>query len=172
MRISELLVGTVIGASVVALVGIARSANANDRAEDTQTIKTIEHTIQRRRLSTNLMSYCDKDIVLYDFFPPLEYKGFDTARAHEESTFFARAKDTKADFLKLELEADDKLGVARRNPTHFLDARWETERRNLASDGCVSEDQRCVETDSRSHFCSDRPKASQAQMNLCLNKES
>ena len=53
MRISELLVGTVIGASVVALVGIARSANANDRAEDTQTIKTIEHTIQRRRLLTS-----------------------------------------------------------------------------------------------------------------------
>ena len=112
MRISELLASTVIGASV-AVLGITLSANANDTAQDVQRIKAIEHRIAEATTTDQLMSYFDKDIVLYDFVPPLKYEGFEAVRAHEESIFFSKAKDIKAQFLDLDVVVEGKLGVAR-----------------------------------------------------------
>ena len=112
MRIFELLAGIGIGASLVAF-SIALSANASDNTQDVQRIKAIEHKIVEATTTDQMMSYCDKDIVMYDFVPPLKYEGFEAVRAHEASIFFSKAKDIKAEFLDLDVVVDGNLGVAR-----------------------------------------------------------
>jgi ketosteroid isomerase-like protein len=112
MRICKLLASTVIGASV-AVFCIGLNANADDGAQDVQRIKAIEHKIAEAKTTDQLMSYFDKDIVLYDFVPPLKYEGFEAVRAHEESIFFSKAKNIKVEFLDLDVIVDGKLGVAR-----------------------------------------------------------
>jgi ketosteroid isomerase-like protein len=170
MRSSKLLASTVIGASVAVLVVL--SANANDRASDVQRIKAIEHRIAAATTTDQLMAYFDKDIVLYDFVPPLKYEGFEAVRAHEESIFFSKAKNIKAEFLDLDVIVDGKLGVAR-SIQHFSwtedgkpkEGTWRgTDIYKKTTDGWkIIHAHTSVPID---------PKTGQAQMNLSLNPQN
>jgi ketosteroid isomerase-like protein len=59
------------------------------------------------------MKYFDeKDIVLYDFVPGLQYKGATAVRGDEDN-FFSNAKDVKGEFVELVVVTDGKMGMAR-----------------------------------------------------------
>jgi ketosteroid isomerase-like protein len=54
----------------------------------------------------------EKEFVLYDFMPPLQYKGASEIRAHFDE-FFNTAEDVKGEFVELVVVADGTLGIAR-----------------------------------------------------------
>ena len=62
--------------------------------------------------AASLGCFDENDIVLYDFIPPLEYKG-DKAVRGDLDNFFNNAKDVKGEFVELQVVSDGKLGVAR-----------------------------------------------------------
>lgn len=51
-------------------------------------------------------------MVLYDFLPPIEYDGAKAVRAHLND-FFNNATDIKAEFIKINIITDGKLGIVR-----------------------------------------------------------
>ncbi len=56
------------------------------------------------------MQYVDKDVVVYDLAPPMEYDGAEAVRAHMDE-FFSHAKDVKAEFVKIKILTDGKFGI-------------------------------------------------------------
>ena len=62
--------------------------------------------------AASLGCFDENDIVLYDFIPPLEYKG-DKAVRGDLDNFFNNAKNVKGEFVELQVVSDGKLGVAR-----------------------------------------------------------
>jgi ketosteroid isomerase-like protein len=101
--------------TIVSVAGLAWSvsfyANAAGSAKDE--ITAVENKLIAATSTAQVMEHVDdKDIVLYDFVPPLQYKGASAVRSHFD-TGFQDAKDLKGDFVELEVVADDKLGTAR-----------------------------------------------------------
>ena len=108
--------GFTIGA-IVAMAGLIMSLSVNARAEgsakDEKAIKDIENKIISATSTDEVMKYYDQeDIDLYDFVPPLQYKGA-TAVHGDLDNFFNNAKDVKGNFVELVVVADAKLGMAR-----------------------------------------------------------
>jgi ketosteroid isomerase-like protein len=102
-----IVIGTVLA------LGLSLGASAADFTNDEATIKKIEHEIADATTIDQFMRHIDKDAVLYDFVPPLSYKGATAIRQHEEALFFGKAKDIKAEFLELVVTTDGKLALAR-----------------------------------------------------------
>jgi ketosteroid isomerase-like protein len=103
------MIGTIVGVAGLAL-SFSFYANAAGSAKDE--ITAVEHKLIAATSTAQFMEHVDdKDIVLYDFVPPLQYKGASAVRSHLD-TVFQDAKDLKGAFVELEVVADDKLGVA------------------------------------------------------------
>jgi ketosteroid isomerase-like protein len=108
--------GLTMGA-IVAVAGLVLSlsvnANAAGSAKDEKAIKEVENKIISATSTDEVMKYYDQnDIDLYDFVPPLQYKG--AAAVHADlDNFFNDAKDVKGEFLDLVVVTDGKLGMAR-----------------------------------------------------------
>jgi ketosteroid isomerase-like protein len=89
------------------------SANAAGNAKDEKAIKDVENKIIAATSADEVMKYYDQnDIDLYDFVPPLQYKG--TTAVHGDlDNFFSNAKDVKGEFVELVVVTDGKMGMAR-----------------------------------------------------------
>ena len=109
MRSQRLILG-VVGAALA--LGLSLSASATDFTKDEATIKAIEHEIADAATIDQFMRHIDKEAVLYDFVPPLQYKG--TTSVHDDfNNFFSNAKDPKGEFVELVVVTDGKMGMAR-----------------------------------------------------------
>ena len=98
-----------VGAAALAL-GFGPTARAADSPKDQ--ITDIEHKALAATSTQEAFSYDDpNDIVLFDFVPPLEYKGA-TAVKGDLDNFFNNAKDVKGEFKELQVVTDGKLAVA------------------------------------------------------------
>ncbi len=109
-----------LGMTIAAIVGVAAlvlsmsvSANAEGSAKDKKAIEDVENKIIAATTTDEVMKYYDQnDIDLYDFVPPLQYKGA-TAVHGDLDNFFNNAKDVKGNFVELVVVTDGKLGMAR-----------------------------------------------------------
>jgi ketosteroid isomerase-like protein len=103
--------GAILGAITLAL---SLNVNANAAAASAKDeITAIENKILAATTADEIMKYFDdKDIVLYDVVPGLQYKGA-TAVHEDENNFFGNVTDVKGEFVELVVVADGKLGVAR-----------------------------------------------------------
>ncbi len=110
MRRLGLAIGTLVG--MAGLVwSVSFSANAASSAKDE--IIAVEHKLIAATSTAQAMEYTDeKEFVLYDFVPPLQYKGAHAVREHFDSVF-NNLTDLKGEFVELEVVTDGKLGVAR-----------------------------------------------------------
>jgi ketosteroid isomerase-like protein len=105
------------GLMIVAAVGIGAfllSMGSRVRAAENakEQITEIEHKIIDATSTDQVMKYYDKsDIDLFDFVPPLQYKG-ETAVHQDLDNFFNNAKDVQGKFVELHVVTDGKLGVA------------------------------------------------------------
>ena len=72
MRSRRLILSVVGGALAL---GLSLGASAADFTKDQETIKRIERAIADATTIDQFMRHIDKDAVLYDFVPPLSYKG-------------------------------------------------------------------------------------------------
>lgn len=100
---------------IVAMAGLllGSSITANAGAKDEKAIRDVENKIITATSSAEVMKYYDtSDIDLFDFVPPLQYKGADAVRGDLDN-FFNNAKNAKGEFLDLVIVTDGKLGVAR-----------------------------------------------------------
>lgn len=112
--------GKNLGITIGALVGIAGlllsfsvNAIAAGNAKDEKAIKDVENKLISATSTDEVMKYYDQnDIDLYDFVPPLQYKGA-TAVHGDLDNFFNNAKDVKGNFVELVVVTDGKLGMAR-----------------------------------------------------------
>jgi ketosteroid isomerase-like protein len=103
-------IGTIVSVASLAW-SVSFSAHAAGSAKDE--ITAVEHKLIAATSTAQFMEHVDdKAIVLYDYVPPLQYKGASAVRNHMD-TVFQEAKDLKGDFVELEVVADDKLGAAR-----------------------------------------------------------
>jgi ketosteroid isomerase-like protein len=100
---------------VAAMLACTVSFNAFAAGDAKQQITDLEHkciAATSTDQSANLGCFDENDIVLYDFVPPLEYKGAKAVRGDLDN-FFNNAKDVKGEFVELQVVTDGKLGVAR-----------------------------------------------------------
>lgn len=75
-------------------------------------ITALEHKLIAATSGSQAITYYDdKNIVLYDFVPPLQYVGGKAVLA-DFNNFFDNAKDVKGEFLDLDVVTDGRLGVA------------------------------------------------------------
>ena len=105
--------GLTIGA-IVAMVAILLNfgVNANAAGSAKDQITAIENKAAAATTTDEAMKYFDENIVLYDVFPGLQYKGTAAVRAHEDD-FFGNATDIKDEITDLDVVTDGKLGMAR-----------------------------------------------------------
>jgi ketosteroid isomerase-like protein len=110
MKKLGLISGVIVG---VAGLLLSLSVNANAGAKDEKAIKDVENKIIAATSTDEVMKYYDQnDIDLYDFVPPLQYKG--AAAVHGDlDNFFNNAKDIKGNFVELVVVSDGKMGMAR-----------------------------------------------------------
>lgn len=107
--------GLAMGAIVLAgglMLGAGSNANAAGSGKDE--ITATEHKMIACTSADELMKYYDSgdDVNVYDFVPPLQYKGV-TAVHDDFNNFFSNAKDAKGEFVELVVVADGKMGMAR-----------------------------------------------------------
>lgn len=102
-----------VAAMALMLLSIGVSANAAGNAKDEKAIKAVENKIIAATSTDEVMKYYDQDdIDLYDFVPPLQFKG--TTAVHGDlDNFFNNAKDVKGSFVELVVVTDGKMGMAR-----------------------------------------------------------
>jgi ketosteroid isomerase-like protein len=94
---------------VMLLIGNAGAVLAADPKAE---ITALENKLIAATTTDEAMSFQDeKEIVLYDFIVPLQNVGGKSVRAQFDK-FFSSAKDIKANFVSLRVEANGKLGVA------------------------------------------------------------
>jgi ketosteroid isomerase-like protein len=108
MRRFGILLGT------LAVIGVTWGQNAS-AASSKKEITDLEHkciAATSTDQAASLGCFDEADIVLYDFIPPLEYKG-DKAVRGDLDNFFNNARDVKGEFVELQVVSDGKLGVAR-----------------------------------------------------------
>jgi len=108
MKRASMMTAAVVGAAALALGfnSAARAASAKEQ------ISEIEHKAIAATSTEEAFSFVDPDdIVLFDFVPPLEYKGA-TAVKSDFDNFFNNATDVKGEFKELQVVTDGKLAVA------------------------------------------------------------
>ena len=105
-------IGVIVAAAAL-MLSVSVTANAEGSAKDKKAIEDIENKLIVATSTDEVMKYYDQDdIDLYDFVPPLQYKG--TAAVHGDlDNFFNNAKDVKGNFVELVVVTDGKLGMAR-----------------------------------------------------------
>ena len=88
------------------------SANAAGSAKDE--ITALEHKLIAAPNADETMKYYDhnEDVDVYDFVPPLQYKGTDAVHT-DFNNFFSNATDVKGEFVELVVVTDGKMGMAR-----------------------------------------------------------
>jgi len=109
MRRFGLAIGAVVAIATIVL-NFGVKANAAGSAKDE--ITAVENKTIAATTTDEAMKPFDENIVLYDVFPGLEYKGTAAVRAHTDE-FFSNATDVKGDFVELEVVTDGKMGMAR-----------------------------------------------------------
>jgi ketosteroid isomerase-like protein len=92
------------------LLSVSNSANAAGSAKEE--ITALEHKLIAATSADEAIKYYDSNPDVYDFVPPLQYKGTDAVHT-DFNNFFGNAKDVKGEFVELEVVADGKLGMAR-----------------------------------------------------------
>ena len=105
------------GLTIAAIVAMATlvlnfGVNANAAGSAKDQITAIENKAAAATTTDEAMKYFDENIVLYDVFPGLQYKGTAAVRAHEDD-FFGNATDIKDEITDLDVVTDGKLGMAR-----------------------------------------------------------
>jgi ketosteroid isomerase-like protein len=112
MKKLGLTIGAIIGVAGLVLT-LSVSANAAGNAKDEQAIRDVENKLIAATSADEVMKYYDQnDIDLYDFVPPLEYKGA-TAVHGDLDNFFNNSKDAKGEFVDLAVVTDGEMGMAR-----------------------------------------------------------
>ena len=107
-----LAIGAIVGIGGL-LMSLSVNANASTNAKDEKAIKDVENKIINATSTDEVMKYYDvNEIDLYDFVPPLQYKGA-TAVHGDLDNFFNNAKDVKGNFVELVVVTDGKMGMAR-----------------------------------------------------------
>ena len=102
-----------VAAMTMMFLSIGAVANAAGNAKAEQEIKDVENKIIAATSSDEVMKYYDQEVIdLYDFVPPLQYKGA-TAVHGDLDNFFNNAKDAKGNFVELVVVTDGKMGMAR-----------------------------------------------------------
>jgi ketosteroid isomerase-like protein len=83
------------------------------RADDQQTIADLEHKVAIVTTPDEIMKFYESgdDVVLYDIMTPREFVGEKGLRAHMAD--FVGSKDSKVEFLELQVISDGKLALAR-----------------------------------------------------------
>src|SRR5262245_12327128 len=106
-------VGLVLGAMSLSVTVLALGFGSTARAaSNKEQITDIEHKIMDATSTDEAMKYVDQnDIDVYDFHPPLQYKGASAVHGDLDE-FFNNAKDVKGNFVELHVVTDGKLGVA------------------------------------------------------------
>ncbi len=102
-----------MGATMLAgglLLSASFKANAASGAKDE--ITTLEHKLIAATSADEAIKFYDGNPDVYDFVPPLQYKGTDAVHT-DFNNFFSNAKDVKGEFVELEVVTDGKLGMAR-----------------------------------------------------------
>ncbi|MGH7932827.1 MAG: YybH family protein [Candidatus Binataceae bacterium] len=108
MKESAWLLATFGAIALVFAAAFPANAAGGAKAE----ITAFEHKCIAAKNADEAMACFDpKEIVLYDFMPPLKYSG-KQAVYQDLTNFFTNAKDVKGEFLELDVVADGKLGVA------------------------------------------------------------
>ncbi|WP_425162420.1 nuclear transport factor 2 family protein, partial [Candidatus Binatus sp.] len=108
MKRFGLTIGAIVAmATIVLIFGV--NANAAGSAKDQ--ITAIENKAAAATTTDEAMKYFDDNIVLYDAFPGLQYKGAAAVRAHTDE-FFSNATDIKDEITDLDVVTDGKLGMA------------------------------------------------------------
>lgn len=107
--------GLTIGALLIAAsIALSSSFNANAAGSAKDQIIEIENKIITATSADEVMKYYDdsQDVDVYDFVPPLQYKG--ASAVHREfDNFFSNGKDIKGEFVELVVVTDGKMGMAR-----------------------------------------------------------
>ncbi len=102
---------TGMSASLMMLVlSFSTYPSVASNSKDEQALREVENGIIAAQTTDQIMKYVDKDMVLYDFLPPMEYDGEKAMRAHFDA-FFNNATDIKAEFVKIRIISDGKLGI-------------------------------------------------------------
>jgi ketosteroid isomerase-like protein len=103
-------IGTIVGVAGLAW-SVSFAVHAAGSAKDELT--ALEHQLIAATSTAQFMEHADdKDIVFYDYVPPLQYKGARAVRSRLDAVF-QEAKELKGEFVELEVVADDRLGAAR-----------------------------------------------------------
>lgn len=112
MKRLGMTMGAIVAMAVMVL-SFAVSANAEGSAKDKKAIEEVEHKIIAATSADEVMKYYDQnDIDVYDFMPPLQYKG--VAAVHGDfDNFFSNATNVKGNFVEMVVVTDGKLGMAR-----------------------------------------------------------
>ena len=109
MRKFALLIAPI---AIVVFAGILGST-AHAAGDAKTDITALEHKLITATSGSQAISYYDdKDVVVYDFVPPLQYVGGKAVLA-DFNNFFDNAKDVKGTFLDLDVVTDGRLGIAR-----------------------------------------------------------
>jgi ketosteroid isomerase-like protein len=107
MKKFGLIIAGIAGVTMVAF-GITANASAASAKEQ---ITNVENKIINATSTDETMKYYDmNDIELYDFVPPLKYKGKEAVHGDLDN-FFNNATDIKGNFVEMEVVTDGKLGV-------------------------------------------------------------
>ena len=101
---------TVLASAVILALSLNFYAIAASNAKDEQALREVDNGIIAAQTTDQIMQYVDKDMVLSDFLPPMEYDGEKAIRAHFDQ-FFNNATDIKAEFVKVKIITDGKLGI-------------------------------------------------------------
>ncbi len=109
MKRFGLAIGAIMAMATIVL-NFGVNANAAGSAKDE--ITAVENKAIAATTTDQAMKYFDDNIVLYDVFPGLEFKGATAVRAHEDD-FFNNATDVKGEIVELDVVTDGKLGMAR-----------------------------------------------------------
>jgi len=109
MKRFGLTIGVIVAMATIVL-NFGVNANAAGSAKDQ--ITAIENKTGAATTTDEAMEPFDENIVLYDVFPGLEYKGTAAVRAHTDE-FFSNATDVKDEITDLDVVTDGKLGMAR-----------------------------------------------------------
>ncbi|HKV54456.1 MAG TPA: nuclear transport factor 2 family protein [Candidatus Binataceae bacterium] len=107
MRRLELLLGVIAIAVFAGNMNYSAYAAGNSKQE----ITDLEHKCIAATNTDQAMACFDqKEIVLYDFVPPLQYSGATAVRGDLDN-FFNNAKDAKGEFVQMDVVTDGKLGI-------------------------------------------------------------
>jgi ketosteroid isomerase-like protein len=112
MKKLGLTIGAIVAVAAL-MLSLGVSAYAAGNVKDEQAVKDVENKIIAATNADEVMKYYDQnDIDLYDFVPPLQYKG--AAAVHGDlDNFFNNAKNVKGNFVELVVETDGKMAMAR-----------------------------------------------------------